>query len=274
MAKWLERRTPATAELPVEGEPLPAQIAGYRSIWISDFHLGTVRCKSRELLRFLRSSRADNLFLVGDIIDCWNVGPAWHWDRLQTAVVEEIWAWRRRGARIVVLPGNHDENRADLVRALFGPVECIPSMVHRTAEGLRMLVIHGHQFDGAAHPARWLSAMGGGAYSAALKVNLWYNRERNFSSAMNTFVRRLRKFLKSRVHHLIDFDRQRAYDAARARSVDGVICGHTHRPEFRAMGALLYVNDGDWVQSRTALIEKADGSLHLLGPDLAVIAAG
>ena len=274
MVELRETSTRPTAALPVAAEPLTAQITTYRSIWISDFHLGTVRCKSRELLTFLRTHWADNLFLVGDIIDCWNVGPAWHWDRFQTAVVEEIWAWRRRGARIVVLPGNHDENRADLVRALFGPVECIPSAVHRTAVGLRMLVIHGHQFDGASHPARWLSAMGGGAYSTALKVNLWYNRERNLSSTLDGALRRLRRFLKTHVHRLVDFDHQRAYGAARKRKVDGVICGHTHRPEFRAMGPLLYVNDGDWVQSQTALVEKADGSLRLLGPDLGVLAVG
>lgn len=249
----------------VTGISLPAQNTYYRSIWISDFHLGTKRCKSQALLTFLRSHCAENLFLVGDVIDCWNVGPGWHWDRAQTAVVEEIWAWRRRGTRITFLPGNHDETNSDLIRTLFGQIECAPQTVHRTAEGRRMLVVHGHQFDGSIHPARWLSVMGSATYSAALKLNLWYNRERVRSSTRRIRpVACVRRRLKQTVHRLIDFDDRRVYDAARLEKVDGIICGHTHRPDYRNVGPFLYVNDGDWVQSRTALVEQADGTLRLL----------
>lgn len=258
-------RSPDSMRSSIDGSSLLAQTTYYRSIWISDFHLGTVRCKAQALLDFLRSHCAENLFLVGDVIDCWVLGPGWHWDETQTAIVEEIWAWRRRGTRIVFLPGNHDETNSGLIGTLFGPVQCETQLVHRTTEGRRMLVIHGHQFDGSIHPARWLSVMGSIGYSAALRINLWYNRERNPSDARRSRVTAcVRRRIKKAVHYLADFDDRRVYDAARSHKVDGVICGHTHCPDYRSIGPILYVNDGDWVQSRTALVEEANGALRLL----------
>ncbi len=253
--------SPEMTDNSVSGISLPSPKACYRSIWISDFHLGTTRCRSKELLRFLRNHRAEILFLVGDIIDSWNVGPAWHWDETQTAVVEEIWAWRRRGTRIIFLPGNHDETNGDLIRTLFGSVEYAPHFIHRTGEGRRMLVIHGHQFDGTVHPARWMSLIGGAAYSAALKANVWYNR-----AAGHGYLRRK---LKRTIHRLIDFADSRIAEAARLVRADGVICGHTHRPDRRAIGPYLYINEGDWVQSRTALVEDCSGNLTLVHWDAA-----
>ncbi len=237
----------------------------YRSIWISDFHLGTARCKADSLLDFLRSHCAETLFLVGDVIDGWNVGPGWCWDAAQTAVVEELWAWRRRGTRMIFMPGNHDERSTAMVHTLFGAVECREDFVHRTAEGRRMLVTHGHQFDGSMHPARWLAAMGSRSYSTAMRINLWYNRERP-GSASGRWVARLyfKRRIKSAVHYLIDFRDEQVTRAVRHRKVDGVICGHTHRPDHRMIGQILYVNDGDWVQSRTALVEEASGALRLV----------
>jgi UDP-2,3-diacylglucosamine pyrophosphatase LpxH len=237
----------------------------FRSIWISDFHLGTARCKAQALLDFLRSHTAENLFLVGDVIDGWNVGPGWCWDGAQTAVVEELWGWRRRGTRTIFMPGNHDECNTDMVRTLFGEVEFHDEFVHRTEEGRRMLVTHGHQFEKSIHPGRWLSLMGSMTYSTALRLNLWYNRE---VDGPDPYRRALRKYfkrsVKSLVHYMIDFRDEQVTRAARRRMVDGVICGHTHRPDRRMIGPILYVNDGDWVQSRTALVEHANGALRLV----------
>jgi UDP-2,3-diacylglucosamine pyrophosphatase LpxH len=240
--------------------------ASYRSIWISDFHLGTPRCKTAALLNFLRTHRAEYLFLVGDIIDGWNFGRTWYWDAAQTAVVEEIAAWRKHGARVVFLPGNHDQDKPDLIRALCGPVEVRDELVHRTAQGLRLLVIHGHQLVRAHHPDRWMFRIGGRAYSTALQINLWYNREsqRSARRVMTTYLRRR---LKRAVHYLVDFDDRPVFEAARERNADGVICGHTHRPGFSKTGPYLYLNDGDWVQSLTALVEHADGALALMQYD-------
>lgn len=246
-------------------EESPRERKYYRSIWISDFHLGTVRCKAASLLDFLRNHCAENLFLVGDVIDGWNVGPGWCWDAAQTAVIEELWAWRRRGTRMIFMPGNHDERSTEMVQTLFGSVQCREDFVHRTAEGRRMLITHGHQFDGSLHSGRWLSAIGSVGYSAALRVNLWYNRECAASMSRRRAARLyLKRGLKSAVHYLIDFRDDQVSRATRQRKVDGVICGHTHKPDHRMIGPILYINDGDWVQSRTALVEEPSGLLRLV----------
>ncbi|MGO9454958.1 MAG: UDP-2,3-diacylglucosamine diphosphatase [Candidatus Binataceae bacterium] len=266
MDRLLDHKWPDTADRSAGGSPLPAKsIEHYRTIWISDFHLGTPRCKALALLEFLRSHQADTLFLVGDIIDGWNMGPGWCWTADQTAVIEEIWAWRRRGTRIIFVPGNHDENDGDLVRMLFGSIEYHPQLVHRTADNRRMLVIHGHQFDSSMHGTRWFSAMGSTSYSTLLKINLWYNRRASRPDSKRTMVRDLlRRRLKMATHYLVDFRDKRVADSALEQGVDGVICGHIHRPDHRMIGPILYINDGDWVQSRTALVEQRDGALDLL----------
>lgn len=266
MDRLLDHRQPDSAVCTAAGPPLSrSNIKEYRSIWISDFHLGTARCKARPLLEFLQNHRAETLFLVGDIIDGWNMGPGWCWTPEQTAVVEEIWAWRRRGTRIVFIPGNHDENDGELVRMLFGSIECHPWFLHRTADTRRMLVIHGHQFDSPYHGNRWFSIMGSLGYSSALKINLWYNRGVTRSDPDGPGkLGLLRRRLKQAVHQLVDFPDARVIDGAQEHRADGVICGHTHRPDYRMTGPILYVNDGDWVQSKTALVEERDGTLQLL----------
>ena len=263
MDRLLDHKWPISVDNSAGGTPFP--IKEYRSIWISDFHLGTARCQAQGLLDFLQHHRAESLFLVGDIIDGWNMGPGWSWTPQQTAVVEEIWAWRRRGTRIIFIPGNHDENDSELVRMLFGTIECHPHFLHRTADTRRMLVIHGHQFDSAMHGSRWLAGMGSLGYSAALKINLWYNRQ-HFRRLIRTSgsCQALRWRLKRAVHQMMDFPDVRVASGAREHHADGVICGHTHRPDHRMIGPILYVNDGDWVQSRTALVEERDGTLNLL----------
>jgi len=267
MDRLLGHRRPNFAESSASGPPLSEQpVTECRSIWISDFHLGTPRCKAQALLQFLQGHRAETLFLVGDIIDGWNMGPGWCWTPDQTAVVEEVWAWRRRGTRIIFIPGNHDENDGELVRMLFGSVECHPFFLHKTAEGRRMLVIHGHQFDSPIHGNRWFSIMGSIGYSSALKINLWYNRGvRHSDPSGRGPLGVLRRRLKTAVHQLVDFPDDRVTEGARKHRADGVICGHTHRPDHRMIGPILYINDGDWVQSRTALVEERDGGLKLLG---------
>lgn len=238
----------------------------FRSIWISDFHLGTARCKAEALLDFLRRHTAETLFLVGDVIDGWNVGPGWCWDGAQTAVVEELWAWRRRGTRMIFLPGNHDELATDMVRTLFGTVECHDDFVHRTAEGRRMLITHGHQFDNPRlQNGWWITLIGSIGYSAAMRLNLWYNSERAGSKGCQRAARQyLKRRIKSAVHYLVDFRDEQVTRAARHRKVDGVICGHTHKPDHRMIGPILYINDGDWVQSRTALVEEHSGELRIV----------
>jgi UDP-2,3-diacylglucosamine pyrophosphatase LpxH len=240
----------------------------YRSIWISDLHLGTRRCQARELVEFLDQHEAENLYLVGDIVDGWVMGPSWHWDREQGAVTEKITSWHRRGVRIIFLPGNHDEFSTDLAQALLGPIPIVPELVHRTADGRRMLVIHGHQFDGSLNPNRWLYILGPQAYHRALRIDRWYNEEQTRAHQREA---RLGSYLKKRmsraVRYLTDFGDRAVLETARRHGADGVICGHTHLPEIRPIGPITYINDGDWVRSCTALVEETDGTLRLLHRD-------
>ncbi|MGA8567317.1 MAG: UDP-2,3-diacylglucosamine diphosphatase, partial [Candidatus Binataceae bacterium] len=228
---WAEWLTRAAA-------PPAAATNYYRSIWISDLHLGTPRCKAEALYDFLRHHRADNLYLVGDIVDGWVLGPSWYWSAAQTAVIEEIAAWHRSGTRVVFLPGNHDEFSADLVQSFIGPIPVLSELIHQTAEGRRMLVIHGHQFDGSLNPNRWFLWMGNQAYLTAMRIDRWYNgdgrprRERN--GQLSTY---LKGGIKRAVEYLTDFSDRAVSEAARRYKADGVICGHVHRPEQRLIGS-------------------------------------
>jgi UDP-2,3-diacylglucosamine pyrophosphatase LpxH len=240
----------------------------FRSIWISDLHLGTRRCRARELLDFLDRHEAENLYLVGDIVDGWVTGPAWHWSAEQGAVVRKITAWHRRGVRVVFLPGNHDEVSIDLAQALLGPLPVASEMIHRTGDGRRMLVIHGHQFDGSLNPNRWMYVLGAQAYHQALRIDRWYSEEgmrggRNNASPTSYVKRRLGKAIR----YLTDFGDRVVLQTARRYRADGVICGHTHLPQHRQIGPISYINDGDWVKSCTALVEDHRGSLRLLYRD-------
>ncbi|HTW87309.1 MAG TPA: UDP-2,3-diacylglucosamine diphosphatase [Candidatus Binataceae bacterium] len=237
----------------------------YRSIWISDVHLGTRGCKAEALLDFLQRHQAENLYLVGDIVDGWNLGPAWYWSRAQSAVASEIRAWRRRGVKVVFLPGNHDQLNLDLIETLFGAIHTKNQLIHRTAEGRLMLVLHGHQFDESYNASRWPSMMGSRAYTVALKINEWYARERLKRGAR---ARWFKNRVSSMVRFLTEFDRHEfdrtVFETARENKVDGVICGHIHRPEQRLLDQIWYINDGDWVESCTALVEDHEGTLKLL----------
>jgi UDP-2,3-diacylglucosamine pyrophosphatase LpxH len=238
----------------------------YRAIWISDVHLGTPLCKAEALYDFLINHEAESLYLVGDIVDGWNVGPGWHWTSAQTAVVEEIARWHRSGVRVVFLPGNHDEANVDLAQTLFGSVAVRYQLLHKTAEGRRMLVIHGHQFDGSLNPNRWFSRVGSHAYGRAMQLNHWSEQRLRFSSEAGG--RSVISFVTDQVRrafeYLTDFRESAVFEGARQYRADGVICGHIHRAEQRFIGSVMYVNDGDWVRSCTALVEDNDGVLRLV----------
>ena len=199
---------------------------------------------------------------MGDIVDGWNRGPGWYWRAAQTAVAEEFRAWSRRGTRITLLPGNHDMSAA-LAEALLGLTFGAPELIYRTGEGRRMLVIHGHQFDRALAAGRFWQ--GGQAYAMAQRIHGWYGRDWDERSQRpHSFSAYFRYRLKRAVEYLTDFDDRAIFEAVRERKADGIICGHIHRPEQRLIGPVWYINDGAWVTSRTALVEKGDGSLQLL----------
>jgi UDP-2,3-diacylglucosamine pyrophosphatase LpxH len=238
-------------------------ITSYRSIWMSDFHLGTLRCQALPLLDFLRSHQAQNLYLVGDIIDGWNIGRSWNFDDTQKAVADEIGSWRKRGSCVEFLPGNHDQFSLDLVESLLGLAPRRTELIHHTADGRRMLVAHGHQFDRAVSSGRWVKR--GQLYAMALRIHQWYAGEwtrrcvqRRSASAY------LRHRVKKIIEYLTDIDDRAVFEAVRRARADGLICGHVHRAEQRLIGSIWYMNDGDWVESCTALVEDHTGALHLV----------
>ena len=240
------------------------EVLRHRTIWISDTHLGTPGCKAEYLLDFLRHNESDTLYLVGDIIDGWQLRRSWHWHRLHNDVVQKVLRKARKGTRVVFVPGNHDEFARQFVGLAFGDIAVVEEAVHLTADGRRLWVTHGDQFDGVIQNARWLAHLGDTLYTMALKLNHWCNRVR---SRMGLRYWSLSQYLKHRVKNAVsficDFERALAAEAAR-RGFDGVVCGHIHKAEIREIDGLLYCNDGDWVESLTALVEDAHGELRLV----------
>ncbi|MGC2303601.1 UDP-2,3-diacylglucosamine diphosphatase [Candidatus Binatus sp.] len=237
----------------------------YRTIWISDVHLGTRACKASSLLDFLRHHISETLYLVGDIVDGWNCGPSWHWSFAQQELVDEIVRWRRIGVNVVFMPGNHDEGNPGLVEELFGRIPSVSSLIHTTLDGSRMLVIHGHQFDGSLNLNRLLPKIGSNAYARAQRIHDWYNRKsEQGSDEGRSLSDYLREPARKAIEFLTDFRDRAVLAAARDHKADGVICGHIHRSDHRLIGNVMYVNDGDWVHNRTALVEDRDGALQIL----------
>ncbi|MGE0808884.1 MAG: UDP-2,3-diacylglucosamine diphosphatase [Burkholderiaceae bacterium] len=236
----------------------------YRTIWISDLHLGTPGCKAEYLLDFLRCNDSDTLYLVGDIVDGWQLRKGWYWHRLHNDVVQKLLRKARKGTRVVFIPGNHDEFARQFAGLAFGDIEVMDEAIHRLRDGRRLLVTHGDRFDAVIQRARWLAFVGDSLYTFTLRLNHWFNRLR---SRMGLGYWSLSQYLKHRVKNAVAFigDYEAALAAeARHRGLDGVVCGHIHKAEIRDIDGILYCNDGDWVESLSALVETCDGELKLL----------
>ena len=248
----------------VDEPPPPQGVQRHRTIWISDVHLGTSGCQAAYLLDFLRHNECDTLYLVGDIIDGWQLRRGWYWNQSHNDVVQKVLRKARKGTRVIFVPGNHDEFARQFIGLSFGDLEVADESVHVTADGRRLLVIHGDRFDGVIQHARWLAFVGDALYTVSLRLNHWFNRAR---SRLGLQYWSLSQYLKHRVKNAVsfisDFEQALAREARR-RGLDGVVCGHIHKAEIREIDGVLYCNDGDWVESLTALAEAHDGSLRLI----------
>ena len=236
----------------------------FRTIWISDVHLGTRGAQAERLLDFLKHTESKYLFLVGDIIDGWRMRRNWYWNQAHNDVIQKLLRKARKGTRLIYIPGNHDESFRDFAGHRFGRVAVLRDTVHRLADGRRFLVVHGDEFDGVVLYARWLAVLGDNAYTVALVLNKWFNRIRH---ALGFPYWSLSAYLKHRVKNAVQYisNYERAVVAyAQSCGVDGVVCGHIHTAEMREMDGLTYCNDGDWVESCTALVEHFDGRLEIL----------
>jgi len=233
-------------------------------VFISDVHLGTRGCQAELLLDFIRHLDCDSLYLVGDIVDGWKMKSGWFWQQSHNDVVQKILRLARKGVAVTYIPGNHDERVRDFCGIHFGGVVVARDAIHQTADGRRFLVTHGDEFDGVVQHARWLAFLGDWAYGAALAANTLINRA---GRRLDLRYFSLSAYLKTRVKKALQFIESfeaAVADEARRRGVDGVICGHIHKAEMREIDGVTYVNDGDWVESCTALIEHMDGRLEIL----------
>ena len=236
----------------------------YRTVFISDIHLGTRGCQAELLLDFLRHMTCERLYLIGDIVDGWRMKGGWHWPQSHNDVVQKILRLARKGAEVIYIPGNHDDRVRDFCGVHFGGVVVTRDAIHQTADGRRFLVLHGDEFDAAVRLAPWLALAGDFAYRGALKLNTLLN---HFRRRMGLGYWSLSAYLKSKVKdalRFIDNFEQAVASEARRRGVDGVICGHIHKVEMRTIDGVTYINDGDWVESCTAVVEHFDGRLEIL----------
>ncbi|MDB5945876.1 MAG: metallophosphoesterase [Ramlibacter sp.] len=236
----------------------------YRAIFISDLHLGTPGCQARELLAFLRACDSDYLYLVGDIVDGWQLRRRWHWPQAHNDVVQKLLRRARKGCEVIYVPGNHDEFARQFSGHHFGGIEVRQEAVHLTADGKQLWVVHGDHFDGVIQCAKWLAYLGDNMYEFTLKLNRHLNSLRARAGlpywSLSAY---LKHKVKKALNYVTDFE-VAVVSEARRRGHHGVVCGHIHRAEMRDIAGILYCNDGDWVESRTALVEHVDGRLELL----------
>jgi len=242
----------------------PDRAKRHRTIFISDVHLGNPGCKAELLVDFLKHNDCRTLYLVGDIVDFWSLGRNSYWNDAHSRVIDSILAKVRDGTRVIYVPGNHDEAFRDYCGLILAGVELKPEAIHRTADGRDLLVLHGDRFDGIVTYARWLALLGDRAYAVALWLNNLVNAaRRRLGFSYWSLSAYLKLKVKDAAMFISDFEHAVAH-AAHDRGADGVICGHIHHADMKVIGDVLYCNDGDWVESCTAIVEDARGRLEIV----------
>ena len=246
------------------GDNAATRVHRYRSIWISDIHLGTPGCQAGYLLDFLRLNESDHLYLVGDIIDGWQLKRGWYWPQAHNDVVQKILRKARRGTRVTYIAGNHDEVLRQFLGLAFGDIEICDEAVHTMADGRKFLVVHGDLYDAVVQQAKWLALVGDQLYTLILKLNQWFNHIR---AKLGFDYWSLSQYLKHKAKNAVNF--MTAFEdavarEARSRGFHGVVCGHIHKAQIKTIDGVVYCNDGDWVESLSALVETFEGELKIV----------
>ena len=235
----------------------------YRAGWISDMHLGTRGSQAEALLEFLRTHEFDNLYVVGDLIDVWSLRRGIYWPQSHNDVIQKLLRAGRKGTRIFYIPGNHDEFVGSF-HGSYGSITVVPRVIHATADGRRLLVIHGHELDTVVQNMRWVAHLGDLGYQLLLKLNGPVNALRRLLGwpywSLSAYVK---KSVKNAVNFIGAFEESIVRYAAEAQ-VDGVVCGHIHSPVIREIAGIMYYNSGDWVESMSALVEDHAGRIELI----------
>jgi len=236
----------------------------FRTIWVSDTHLGTAGCQARALLDFLDAHECEFLYLVGDIIDFWRLKRSPSWSQLHSDVIHKVLSKARAGTVVTLVPGNHDEYLRRFCDLHLGNIMITREAIHRMTDGRLFLVVHGDEFDGITRCHRWLAVTGDVGYEMLLVLNRWFNcARRSLGLPYWSLSAYVKGKVKRAVNFITAFETGLAHEASR-RGLQGVVCGHIHRAEMREIDGILYCNTGDWVESCTALAESVDGALELL----------
>lgn len=239
-------------------------VTRHRAIFISDVHLGTRGCQAEVLLDFLKHNESDYLYLVGDIIDGWRLSRRWYWPQAHNDVTQKILRKARKGAKVIYIAGNHDEFLRGYLGLMLGDIEILDETVHVTADGKQLLVIHGDQYDAVVRYHRSIALLGSWAYDVMVSVNIAFNRlRRAFGMPYWSLAAYIKRRVKDAVKFITNFE-EAVITAASERGLDGAVCGHIHHPNIREVNGLLYCNDGDWVETGSALVEGFDGKLEIL----------
>jgi UDP-2,3-diacylglucosamine pyrophosphatase LpxH len=253
--------TDAAPSIPEQAE---RQRQRYRTIWISDIHLGTRGCNAAMLIDFLDSTDSETMYLVGDIIDGWRMKRKFYWPAAHNDIVWRIMKRAKRGTRVVYIPGNHDEMFRQFTGMNFGGVEIRRKAIHTTADGRKLLVLHGDEFDAIMLAHRWLAVVGDIAYEWLMRCNHLVNKARAWLGKPYWSLSKTAKHkVKNAVEFISRFETIVAHEAG-LRGVDGVVCGHIHNAEAREIAGIAYYNDGDWVEGCTALVEHHGGRMEIL----------
>ncbi len=235
----------------------------YRSVWISDVHLGTRGSQAGALLGFLRTFDCDTLYVVGDLIDIWAMKRGVFWTQDHSDVIQKILRKGRKGSKIIYIPGNHDERITDFTGD-YANVHIQPRAFHTTVDGRRLLVAHGHELDTVVQNMGWLAHVGDIGYQLLLRLNTPVNfMRRLFGRGHWSLSAYVKNSVKNVVNFIGGFEESMVHFASDAEA-QGIICGHIHTAAIRKIKGLDYYNTGDWVESLTALVEETDGRMKLL----------
>ncbi len=237
----------------------------YRTIWISDLHIGSTQCQAEILLDFLKYNDSEKLYLVGDIVDFWALSKKMYWPSSHNIIIQKLLRKARHGTQIIYIPGNHDENLREYDNYVFGDITVKNSDIHITASGQRLLIVHGDEYDTIARHNRWLSYIGNVGYDWLIEMNRAIRYFRQLLGVQSHFS--LATYVKFKVKNLAQFIyhyEESIVHILKNEKVDGVICGHIHHPEIKQIDGFWYINTGDFVENSTAIVEHFDGRLELL----------
>ncbi|GDX38706.1 UDP-2,3-diacylglucosamine hydrolase [Methylocystaceae bacterium] len=239
-------------------------IKKYRTLFLSDLHLGTRAAQAELLLDFLKYHDAETVYLVGDIVDGWRLKKGWYWPQAHNDVVQKFLRKVRKGVRVIYIPGNHDEFVRNYTGLTFGGIEVVSEALHKTADDKKIIVMHGDQFDIVVCNARWLAYLGDWAYRVAISTNTWVNTARRLSGLGYWSLSAWAKMkVKNAVNFIGDFEKTLALEAKR-KNADGIICGHIHHATIKQIEGVLYINTGDFVESCSAVVEHEDGHFEII----------